>query len=157
MRLMTALAATLLCAAPLAAQNRTPDEQAVLDVVVRLFDAMRTRDTTFMRAAMDPNARLTSSAVRQGQQVLESSTINDWIMGVARAPDSLVLIERTWNHEVRIDDGLATVWTPYAFYIGPRFSHCGVDSFQLVKSGTAWKIVAVSDTRRRDRCNEPAR
>ncbi len=56
---------------------------------------------------------------------------------------------------MRVDDGLATVWVPYAFYVGTRFSHCGYDAFQLARTPQGWRIIAIADTQRQDRCNEP--
>jgi hypothetical protein len=65
------------------------------------------------------------------------------------------LIERTWAHEVRVDGNIAQAWMQYDFHIGERFSHCGVDAFDFVKIGDAWKIVQVMDTRRTTGCTPP--
>jgi hypothetical protein len=54
---------------------------------------------------------------------------------------------------VLIDGNLASVWTDYKFYIGEKFSHCGVNSFQLFKGDDGWKIIYIIDTRRKDNCN----
>ncbi len=32
-------------------------------------------------------------------------------------------------------------------------SHCGVDAFQIAKSGGAWRITALTDTRRSEGCH----
>jgi len=47
---------------------------------------------------------------------------------------------------------LARLATPRAFYPGPKFSHCGYDSFQLVKLAGGWKIAHIIDTRRKEKC-----
>ena len=60
--------------------------------------------------------------------------------------------ERMYSPEVRIDGPLATVWTEYDFHLGTQFSHCGVDAFQLLKTSAGWKVVALSDTARREGC-----
>jgi len=62
--------------------------------------------------------------------------------------------ERMFAPEVRIDGTLATVWTEYDFHLGSQFSHCGVDAFQLLKTSAGWKIVALSDTARREGCEK---
>ena len=46
----------------------------------------------------------------------------------------------------------ATIWAEYDFYLGDQFSHCGVDVMWLAKLATGWKIIALSDTRRREGC-----
>lgn len=37
-------------------------------------------------------------------------------------------------------DGLASVWTPFAFYLNDKLRHCGTNSFQMVKIEGQWKI-----------------
>ncbi len=67
-------------------------------------------------------------------------------------PHTDVWDERIAFDKILIDGDLASVWTPYRFYVGDRFSHCGVNSFQLCRSQKGWKIVYLIDTRRKDNC-----
>jgi len=60
--------------------------------------------------------------------------------------------ERITFDLVKVDDGLAIAWTPYQFYYAGKFSHCGVNSFQLVRFNGIWKIQYLIDTRRRENC-----
>ena len=124
------------------------DSAAITGVVTKLFDAMRARDTTTMRALFVPNASMQSLR----DTAVTFDRIDGWIAGVARAPQGVVLDERLGPQQVRIDGNLATVWVDYWFYAGPRFSHCGVDAFQLARIGGAWKIFSVVDTRRTKGC-----
>ena len=48
--------------------------------------------------------------------------------------------ERIWNPEVRVHGLIATVWAPYDFWTDGKFSHCGVDLFDLIKTAEGWKI-----------------
>ena len=57
-------------------------------------------------------------------------------------------------HRVHIDGHMATAWTPYAFYLGGDLSHCGVNAFQLFNGKDGWKIIRITDTRRREGCEE---
>jgi hypothetical protein len=50
---------------------------------------------------------------------------------------------------------MAHVWAPYTFYLGGKWNHCGVDSFELLKVNGAWKLTQLSDTRKRDGCPDP--
>jgi len=124
------------------------DSAAITGVVTRLFDAMRTRDTTTMRALFVPNASMQSLR----DSAVTFDRIDGWIAGVARAPQGVVLDERLGPQTVHIDGNLATVWVNYWFFVGPRFSHCGVDAFQLARIGGGWKIFSVVDTRRTTGC-----
>lgn len=148
LRLRSAIAVTLLSlgASPLVAQ--TPDHEAAYRVVTTLFDGMRARDTTVMRASFVPNASmqsLTPTGVR-------FETIDGWIKSVSGAPVGTLLDERLANAVVHVDGNLANVWVDYWFFIGDRFSHCGVDAILLAKQDGEWKIFSVVDTRRREGC-----
>ena len=57
--------------------------------------------------------------------------------------------ERISDYQVRIDGIMATVWTPYEFYLNDEFHHGGVNAFQLFRGEEGWKIVSISDTRRK--------
>ncbi len=60
--------------------------------------------------------------------------------------------ERILFETIKIDGPLAIVWTPYNFYYNGAFSHCGVNSFQLIRFEGTWKIQYLVDTRRRTGC-----
>jgi hypothetical protein len=128
-----------------------PDERdAVLAVVQRLWDGMRTRDTAAVRSVFDSTALLTRVVTRDGVSRVQVLPISGFIEALGRSTE-------TWNEsmfapEVRIDGSLATVWTEYDFHLGTQFSHCGVDAFQLLKTSAGWKVVALSDTARREGC-----
>jgi hypothetical protein len=91
---------------------------------------------------------------RQGKAVVEADGLEDWFTDVASAPDTLVLDERLGPLEVRVDGNLASVWVYYEFYVSNRFSHCGADSFQFGRTDAGWKILLVSDSRRRQGCSQ---
>jgi Domain of unknown function (DUF4440) len=139
------LGAILLVAAlaPRAAGAQS-DKDAIVAVVKRVFDGMRTRDTALMRAQLDPSARMIGVDPAKGVQVIDPSR---WIGGVGKSTGD-AYDERIFDPEVRVDGDLATVWTYYEFWLGPKLSHCGYDSFVLSKVGGAWKIVQVADTRK---------
>lgn len=123
------------------------DEEEVVAVVVQLFDGMRAGDSAMVRRTFAPDARLVSTSIRDGQPALQSVEIDRFVEAVG-TPHEEVWDERLWNIEVRVDEALATVWTEYAFYLGERLSHCGVDAFQLFRSPDGWKIFQIADTRR---------
>lgn len=57
------------------------------------------------------------------------------------------MIERMWDPEVRVSGSLATVWTPYDFYNGDQFSHCGVDVVTMIHNGERWEIKSLDFNR----------
>jgi len=62
--------------------------------------------------------------------------------------------ERITSMSMQFDASLAAVWAPYEFWLGDKFSHCGVDAFHLAKLPEGWKIIALSDTQRREGCGQ---
>lgn len=153
-RLAVLLAAAVLVAATDAdAQSSAEEAQdAAYAVVTQLFDAMRTRDTTKMRAAFAPNASMQTLVA---DSLVRFEPIDGWIAGVARARPGLVLDERLANPVVHVDGQLAVIWVDYWFFAGDRFSHCGVDAFQLMRQRDGWRIFSVVDTRRTQGCAPP--
>jgi hypothetical protein len=144
--------------APATAQT-SAETQAVLAVVQRMFDAMRTKDTAAFRDIFEPGAKLVGIRTKQnGEQVVQ---VLPWDrFGAMMASDTRATwIERAWSPEVRIRGTLATVWAEYDFHFGQTPSHCGVDAVQLLKTPAGWKIVSIADTYEATGCpkREPPR
>ena len=153
-RLILAIAAlTALTVAPVQAQTpaQSADDQAIRAVVKQLFDGMRTRDTTMMKNVFAADARFYGV---NAQGVVRVTLPAQFIAGVAAAQPGTVLDEVLHETEVRIDGPLATVWAYYDFFAGDRFSHCGFDAMQMLKTAAGWKIVALADSRRMECCKQ---
>lgn len=142
-----------LLAAERPARAQTGDEEAVLSVVQRLFDGMRSADSAVVRSTFHPDAVLIGTEDREGEPSTSIRSIDGFVRAVGGASGEWD--ERFWGWEVRVDENLASVWTEYAFYLDGEFSHCGVDAFLLARDGGDWKIVSLADTRRQEGCEEP--
>ncbi len=138
----------LLAPAAVSAQSAESD---VLAVITGLFDGMRAGDSAAVRAAFAPEARLMTAFERDGVPTLHTGSL-DRFVALVGSPHDEVWDERIWGTEIRIDGLLATVWTNYAFHLGEKLSHCGVDAFQLVRREHGWQIVHLIDTRRTEGC-----
>ena len=140
-------------AAPLTGQSQpqSDERQQVMAVIQQLFDGMRVKDTAKMRATLHPDARLIATGVREGTPFASLVAPTQWFSGVASANASK-LDERLRNPVVQLDQGLASVWAEYTFYVDDKMSHCGVDLFHLVKLPEGWRIIDLADTRRREGC-----
>lgn len=152
LRLMFPVLLAAAAASPLAAQApaaQTPEQQEVRQAVERLFNGMRAGDSTVVRAAFHPQARLQTTAVREGQAMLRTDSVDAFVRAVG-TPHTEVWDERISNVEIRVDGPLATAWMDYAFYAGDRFSHCGVNAFQFFKAAQGWQIIQITDTRNRE-------
>jgi uncharacterized protein YecT (DUF1311 family) len=122
---------------------------AVIGVTEALFAAMQSKDTAALRTLMHPRAQIV--AVGNGRVTVRGA--DEWIGGLGQNAEELR--ERMWDPEVRIDGDLATLWAPYDFHRGERFSHCGMDAFQFVREGGAWKMIAITFTGRTTGCEGP--
>jgi hypothetical protein len=129
--------------------HASPEAAAVRAVVDRLFDGMRERDVEKMTSVFTDEARLFGLNAQGAVQV---TTAADFIASIARAPEGVLLDEVLGDVEIRIDGLLASVWTYYDFYAGDDFSHCGYNAFQMLKTAGGWKVVAITDSRRREGC-----
>mgnify|MGYP003575245705 CR=1 FL=1 len=136
-----------------AQSTAAPDERAaVLALVQRLWDALEARDTAMARAVFDSSATLARVVTRNGEARVQLTRVSEFIEALSHATEPWN--ERMFSPEVRIDGPLASVWTEYDFHLGDKFSHCGVDAFQMLKTSAGWKIVALSDTARREGCQK---
>jgi len=139
-------------ASPALAQKAALETEAVKQTITAFFDGMRRGDSTLVRRTLAPGAVFHGLGGRPGQPVtLQTESINGFLKAVG-TPHAAVWDERVQFERVLIDANLASVWAPYEFYLGPKFSHCGYDSFQLVKLAEGWKIAHIIDTRRQEQC-----
>ena len=117
----------------------------VVATLQSLFDALETGDEALLRSVTDPSLVMHFSETRDGETTFGSSTLD----GLAERITSsdVALIERMWDPIVVVNGSLATIWTPYDFYVGETFSHCGVDAANLMSGPDGWRIVALSWTR----------
>jgi Putative lumazine-binding len=146
---LTLVALLVACNCLLAQSN---EENAVKLPIQQLFEAMKKSDSTMLTQMMAPGARLeTVIKSKSGDISVKSDPISQFVAAVGKAPIG-ALDERLSSMEIKVDAELATAWTPYEFYYNGKFSHCGVNAFQLVKLNGSWKILSIIDTRRREGC-----
>ena len=114
-----------------------------------LFDAMRNHDSEQLLAQFMPDASLQRATVDKGVTTTDITRFAEAI-GSANA----FLDEHLLSITVQQSDNLASVWTPYVFYLDKKLSHCGVNSFQLVGTDQGWKIQYLIDNRHHGDCKD---
>jgi hypothetical protein len=133
--------------------NAQTEDEKVKEPIKALFDGMRKADTALIRSAFSPNAILqTIVKNKEGQVSVKSEELSAFISSIATAKAG-ALDERIKYDGIKVDADLAIAWTPYQFYYNSAFSHCGVNSFQLIRLNGQWKIQYLIDTRRRQGCD----
>lgn len=127
-------------------------EDSVKAVVNQLFQGMKEARPDLVKTAFADSAVLqTIVRGREGFEV-RNEQVAEFVASLSKIPKGDA-DERIQFETIRIDGPLAIVWTPYQFYYKGQFSHCGVNSFQLVKIKGEWKIQYLIDTRRKQGCH----
>lgn len=127
-------------------------EDSVKAAVNGMFTGMKAADAGMIRRSFTDSAILqTIAATKEGKATVRTESVADFsaVIGKLKPGEA---DERIRFDVVRIDGPLAIVWTPYTFYYKGQFSHCGVDSFQLLLVDGVWKIQYIIDTRRKEPC-----
>ena len=129
----------VLCLFAVEAQaGNSSEERAVLETVQRFFDAMTNRDAEAALEVMIPEGRFFSLREENG----ETAVAHLHQSGVrAGSGDPGAGSPRAFlGARGSAPGGIATVWTPYDFFLDGEFHHCGIDAFDLLNDGTGWKI-----------------
>lgn len=127
-------------------------EDSVKAIVNAMFEAMKTGNEQALKDCFSDSAILQTIAnTKTGEKIIRTEQVSQFASSVSKLPKGAA-DERIVFETVRIDGPLAIVWTPYKFYFNGQFSHCGVNSFHLVKFNGNWKIHFLIDTRRKEPC-----
>jgi hypothetical protein len=133
-----------------AQQNNINDtEQAAVKAVIQnMFTAMKNSDTVLLKTCFSPTAVFQTVVSKLDEVVVKDETVQNFINSIGKQPVGS-LDERIVFETVKTNKDLAIAWTPYEFYYKDKYSHNGVNSFQLVKFKEGWKIQYLIDTRYR--------
>jgi hypothetical protein len=137
---------------PVFVSNAQTTEDSVKAAINQLFTAMKNSDVGMLKASFTDSAILQSVAFnKEGKTVIENETVDAFAAVIGKLEKNAADEQISFDI-IRIDGALAIAWTPYKFYFKGKFSHCGVDSYQLVKINGNWKIQYLIDTRRKQGC-----
>lgn len=140
---MKVLSCILFCSIAMAAQ-RSAESDAVLAVVQMFFDTMTAKDIEGARKVLMPQGRFHAMDMRKPKSDPRGFSNEEYFAQLQASKETMR--ERIWNPEVRVHGLIATVWAPYDFWRDGKFSHCGVDAFDLIKTDEGWKIAGGSYT-----------
>lgn len=137
---------------PLHAQQ-VSDEEALRQTVETFFEGFHEQDSIKLKSVVADSLILQSLATNaEGESLLHTDTFRDFLKAITAIPPENTFREVLHSFSFRSDGSMANVWTPYTFYFNGKRSHCGVNSFQLLKEEGKWKIFYLVDTRRRGDC-----
>ena len=127
-------------------------EDSIKTVINKMFEAMKNADALSLTQAFADSAIFqTIVKNKDGKTMVKTEQVKGFIDFVSKQQKGAA-DERITFEVIKIDGPLAIAWTPYKFYYNGQFSHCGANSFQLVRLDGKWKIQYLIDTRRKDGC-----
>lgn len=132
--------------------NAQSTEDSVKATINQLFTAMKNADSSLLMDAFADSAVLQTIGNRSGKVIIRNEKVTSFAQQIKILPKGAA-DERITFQTILVDGPLALVWTPYQFYYQEKFSHCGVNSFHLVRIDGKWKIQYLIDTRRKEPCN----
>jgi hypothetical protein len=128
------------------------EEDSVKAAVNQLFTAMKNADSVSLINSFTDSAILqTIENTKEGKVAVHSESTAEFAKQIGKLQKGSA-DERITFDVLRVDGPLAIVWAPYKFYYKGKFSHCGADSFELVRVKGKWKIQYLIDTRRTQGC-----
>ena len=134
-----------------AQENRK--EEAIKNVIDSFFEGLHYGDSSKIRTTIHKDLKIqTTSSTKDGIKVLRTQKAKDFLTGIANKKPENNYFEKLLSYDIKIDGNLASVWTPYEFYLNEKFSHCGANSFQLFDNNGKWEIIYLVDMRRRSDC-----
>lgn len=132
-------------------QAQTP-EDSVKTVINTMFTAMRNADPVLLKSCFADSMVIQAiTRNKEGRLLVRNEDAKGFIDFISKETAGNA-DERITFDVVKVDGPLAIAWTPYQFYYKGQFSHCGVNSFQLVRFNGEWKIQYLIDTRRKTGC-----
>lgn len=133
------------------------DEAAKVKAAIdTFFEGFHKGDTTLMKSVMMPKMTMqTTFYNKKGEGVFKDDGGSaNLLKAISERPDDQKWDERLLDFNIQIDANMANAWVDYEFWFNGNFSHCGVNSFQLVKTEGKWRIIYLIDSRRRKGCNQ---
>lgn len=129
------------------------NEKEVKQTINQFFDGFHKGDTAVIKQVIAANISLQTVLKKKTKEVkLSTTNFDSFLTIIHNRPKDQQWKEKLTSYTIIADDQLANAWTPYEFYVNEKFSHCGVNSFQLYKSQDGWKIISIVDTRKIKEC-----
>ncbi len=139
------------------------EKEAVKATINRLFEGMRKGDSTIARSVFHQKA-ITQNigfSAKTGKNYINTENRLDGFLKAIGTPHTDIWDEQPGEFDIKIDNQMAQVWVPYQFFLGGKFSHCGVDVFTLYNENynadpnltkSNWKILYLTYTMRTKDC-----
>jgi hypothetical protein len=131
------------------------DTVRIKSTILQMFEGMTTFDSSLVSQTLADGCYLKSIiTTKSGEINVVDEPVSAFLNVIGTKKPGLKFDERIQSFKILIDGAMAIAWTPYLFYLNDTFSHCGVNVFTLVKRSDEWKILGITDTRKKSGCDE---
>ena len=131
-------------------KSQENEKDNIKNVIHEFFQGLQNGDTLQIAKVVGNELLLqTIYKNKEDINIQKTETKEQFLKAVSSKKPDDVWEEKLLSISIENTSDLAHVWTPYEFYFNHSFSHYGVNSFQLYKSPTGWKIISITDTRKR--------
>lgn len=137
------------------AQPFEKDKMAVKKTIETFFGAFHAQDSVALRNLVADDIVLqTTARNKEGKTIFRTQDFGAFLKSIVSIPDSVAFEEKLTSWSIQVDRTMANAWVGYEFWLNGNFSHCGINSFQLINFDGEWKIIYLIDTRGRAGCLE---
>ncbi|MFT4830915.1 MAG: hypothetical protein ACI815_000553 [Psychroserpens sp.] len=149
---MRILICLCLCLSFLSGGAQSSEEAAVRQTIETFFKGFHQQDSIIFKGVVSDQVIIQTIANKGDSTYVRSEKYTDFVKHIINIPNTTRFEEKLLSFNIQIDGPMAHAWTPYEFWLDDAFSHCGVNSFQLLKDLGSWKIIYIIDTRRKEGC-----
>lgn len=125
------------------------ERAAVIAVADRMFAALTAKDSAALLAEVVPEGWATANDLGPQRRV-QSLPWSQFAAHLPRIPGRPV--ERLIDPHVHVEGDIAMIWSRYEFELDGRFSHCGIDHFDLVRQDGRWRVLNLTWTQQYENC-----
>lgn len=129
------------------------EEQQIKKVVETFFEGFHKQDSTIIKSTVADNVVLqTTGRNAEGKTQFRNEEFSQFLKSIVSIPDTIKFQEKLTSFSIQVDRTMANAWVGYEFWLNDKFSHCGINSFQMVNFDGEWKIIYLIDTRGKEGC-----
>ena len=131
------------------------EKQKIKKVVETFFEGFHKQDSTIIKSTIADHVVLqTTGRNPEGKTLFRNEEFSKFLKSIVSIPDSINFQEKLTSFSIQVDRTMANAWVGYEFWLNGNFSHCGINSFQMVNFDGEWKIIYLIDTRGKEGCKD---
>ena len=135
------------------AQKNTNHHSDIKKTITIFFDGIHKGDSAIVSSTLHSSIKIqTTFTNKNGVKSIITGSKKKVLTSIASKNKKDIYFEKLISWNINIDGNLASVWTPYEFYLNGKINHCGANSFQLFNNNGKWEIIYLVDMRRKNNC-----